>query len=264
MGRFIPNKNSWIGFTPDRPVDLAAPTDAEVAAAITLTSYVQSLNPQATGGTLPTPDLDTDFETSIPGTSQASFTGEFYQDDETNLAWETLPRRTVGYFLISRYGGTGTERRPIVGQAVEVWPVKVTTRQASQLTSNTVQTFTCTASIPEEPEEDAIVVDASNIPSIPRNVAAVALSATTAEIDWDVPTYVGAGLVSPFYKVYRDTTAGGAFSTLCTVSPSIVDGMTSATVTGLTTATTYYFKVVATNAAGDSAKSAVSGAITTP
>ena len=260
MSRVIPNEQTWIGFTTTRPANLDAPTDAEIDACIVLTPFIVSLNPSAQGNTVPTPNLDILFETSVPGTNQASFTGDFYRDDELDTAWDTLPRGTSGYFIVSRFGGAGTNQKPTVGDAVEVWPVKVVSRTPAALASNTVQTFTVTASVPEEPSEDALVAAGSGIPSAPSHVVATATAATTATVDFDAPAFVGAGLTAPEYKVYRDTTAGGTFSSLCT--GTIVG--TTFNVTGLTTATTYYFKVAAHNAAGDGPKSAVSNAITTP
>lgn len=261
MARIIPNEQTWIGFTTVRPADLAAPTDTEIAAATALTPFIVSLNPSSQGNTVPTPSLDILFETSVPGTVQASFTGDMYRDDETDTAWDLLPRGTSGYFFVSRFGGTGANQMPEAGQPVEVWPIKVVSRTMAAIASNTVQTFTLTGSVPEEPEENAVVAASTGIPSAPTgSVEATATAATTATVDFNAPVFVGAGLTSPYYKVYRDTTPGGAFATLCT---GTVTGTTMA-VTGLTTATTYYFKVKAVNAAGDSAFSAVSNSITTP
>ena len=158
MSKIIPNENSWIGFLPGTAiVDIDAPTAANIVAAVNLTPYLVSITASSTGNTVPTPSLDTLFETSVPGTTGAQFSADFYRDDEDDLAWETLPRGTKGYFLISRFGGTGTGRRPIATEELEVWPVVVTSRAAGALTSNTAQTFTVTCSVPEEPAEDAIV-----------------------------------------------------------------------------------------------------------
>jgi len=261
MARIIPNEQTWIGFTATRPGDLAAPTEAEIDGCTVLTPFIVSLNPSAQGNTVPTPNLDSLFETSVPGTTQASFTGDMYRDDETDTAWETLPRATSGYFIVSRFGGTGTNQKPMAGNSVEVWPVMIVSRTMAAIASNTVQTFTVTASVPEEPAEAAIVTGSAGVPSAPVGpIEATATAATTATIDFNPPVFVGAGLTAPYYKVYRDSSAGGAFSTLCT--GTIVG--TTANVTGLTTATTYFFKVKATNAAGDSGLSVVSNAITTP
>lgn len=158
MARIIPNQNTFIGFTTTRPVSLAAPTDLEVAASTNVTEYVVSLTANSQGNTVPTPSLDTLFETSVPGTSTASFTADFYRDDTDDTAWETLTRGLKGYFYISRFGGGGANAMPEAGDKVEVWPVTITSRSASALASNTAQTFTLTCAVPEEPAEDAVVV----------------------------------------------------------------------------------------------------------
>jgi hypothetical protein len=259
MSRIIPNEQSWIGFTSTRPADLAAPTVAEIAACTDITDFVISINAQTQGNTVPTPNIKRKFETNIPGTVQATFTADMYRDDDDDAAWDLFPRDTEGYILISRFGGTGTDNAPAVDQEVEVWPIAVTSRAASNLASNTAQTFTLTCSVPEEPEEEAIVAASSLVPGAPTNVVATATAATTATVDFDAPAYVGAGLASPFYKVYRSSTVDGV-QTLCTAT--IVG--TTAQVTGLTTANTYFFRVLAVNAAGDGPKSAPSASITTP
>ena len=157
MSKIIPNKNTWIGFTSVAPTSTANPTAAWVAAATRLTPLVISINASATGNTVPTPTLDTDFDQTIQGTVQGSFTADFYRDSDAtkDLAWTTLTRGTIGWFIISRFGTAGAT--PVAGAKVEIWPVRITTRQAGPLSSNTAMTFTCMAAIPEEPIENATV-----------------------------------------------------------------------------------------------------------
>lgn len=156
MARLIPNENTWIGFA-TAIADKEAPTASEVAAAKELTSYCISLNASSRGNTVPTPAFDSLFETSTAGTSAASFDADFYRDDEDDEAWETLPRGTRGYFLISRFGGTGTDNLPVASDDVEVWPVMVTSRTMANMSSNTVLTFSVSCAVNEEPAEDAAV-----------------------------------------------------------------------------------------------------------
>jgi hypothetical protein len=156
MSKIIPNEESWIGFSTSI-ASIAAPHVAELAAAVDLTDYIVSINAGTQGNTVPTPTLASLFETSIPGTAAAQFTASMYRDDEEDLAWLTLPRGTIGYFLISRFGGTGTDNAPVAGQTIEVWPVTVTSRAGDQMTSNTAQTFALTCAVPTEPNEDAVV-----------------------------------------------------------------------------------------------------------
>lgn len=157
MGRVIPNENSWIGFSETRPASLTAPTVAEINGATDLTCLISSINASAQGNTVPTPSLCSLFETTVPGTSQATFTADLYRDDLDDAGWELLARNEKGYFYISRFGGTGANHKPVSGQPVEVWPVHVTSRTAGPLASNTPQTFTVTCAVNEEPAEDATV-----------------------------------------------------------------------------------------------------------
>lgn len=158
MGRLIPNENTWVGFLP-AVSDISAPTAAEIAAGKNLTPYLISFNASTQGNTVPTPSIDTLFETSIAGTVQASLTADFYRDDsvgpDADLAWNTLPRKTKGYFVISRFGTDG--EAPASGDDCEVWPALVVSRTMANMSNNTVMTFTMTASIPEEPAENATV-----------------------------------------------------------------------------------------------------------
>lgn len=160
MARLIPNENTWVGFA-TTVASIAAPTAAEITAAVDLTHYVISINASAQGNSVPTPSFDTLFETSIPGTSQASFSADFYRDDASgatgDLAWVTLPRATNGFFILSRFGGSGTANQPAAADKVEVWPVAVVSRTMANMSNNTVMTFTVTCSVPVEPAESATV-----------------------------------------------------------------------------------------------------------
>jgi hypothetical protein len=93
------------------------------------------------------------FETSIIGTSTATFTANLYQDDDENAAWVLFPRKTEGIVFIARFGGKPTT----AGDSVEVWPIRVASRKASNLQNNTVQTFALTCAVPSEPNEDAVL-----------------------------------------------------------------------------------------------------------
>lgn len=158
MTRLIPNENTWVGFGAD-DTDPSTVAAADITGAVNLTSFLISLNASSRGNTVPTPSLDTLFETSISGTVQASFDADFYRDDTTDTAWTTLPRSTAGMFYIARYGGTGTGGEPQTGDEIEAWPVIVTSRTMSNMSSNTVMTFTVSCSIPVEPNE-AVTVSA--------------------------------------------------------------------------------------------------------
>lgn len=154
MSRVIANQEVWVGFA-TTVADISAPTSSEVSGATDVTSFLVSLDASSQGNQIPTPAFDTLFETSISGTSSATFTGEFYRDDATDTAWDTLPRGTDGFFIISRFGTAGAA--PASTDVVEVWPVRVTSRSAVALANNDVQRFQITCSVTQEPDEDATV-----------------------------------------------------------------------------------------------------------
>lgn len=156
MARIIPNENTWIGFA-TTVASISAPTAANVTAAVNLTGFVISLNASSRGNTVPTPSFDTLFETTAAGTSAATFDADFYRDDDADTAWDTLPRGTEGFFIISRFGGTGTANKPIATDVVEVWPVTTTSRTMANMSNNTVLTFTVNCAVNIEPDEDAVV-----------------------------------------------------------------------------------------------------------
>lgn len=158
MARIIPNENTWIGFAANGSIaNISAPTAAEINACTDLTPFVISLNASSRGNTVPTPSFDSLFETTTTGTSAATFDADFYRDDAADDAWELLARGTRGFFVISRFGGSGTDQKPIAGDTVEVWPVSVTSRTMANMSNNTVQTFTASCAVNIEPAEDAVV-----------------------------------------------------------------------------------------------------------
>lgn len=167
MARIIPNEETFVAFA-TAITNIQSPKKAEVAAAVNLTPYIISINASTRGNVVQTPSFDTRFETSIPGTVTATFEADLYRDDVDDDAWDTLPRGTKGYVIISRFGGLGGPtttpasplHSPTTGDKVEVWPVFVVARTATNLTSNTAQTFTLQCSVPEEPSEDSVVVAA--------------------------------------------------------------------------------------------------------
>lgn len=155
MAKIIPNEETAVRFVTTL-ASMTAPTAAQINAGVDLTPLTISVTATSTGNTVPTPTLDSLFETSVPGTSAAQFSADFYRDDAADTAWTTLPRGTKGYFVIQRFNAAAN-RTFSAGNAVEVWPVTITSRAAGPLTSNTAQTFTVTASVPVKPEEAAVV-----------------------------------------------------------------------------------------------------------
>lgn len=248
MARIIPNEQTWVGFISGFSglADYSAPTETEIATAVDVTPFLMSLNASTQGNVVPTPSFDTLFETSIIGTSQATFAADFYRDDVVDTAWETLPRGEVGYFIISRFGGSGVDQMPMAGDIVEVWPVNVVSRTATNMQNNTVQSFSIQCSVNVVPAEAATVSGgAGAVPSAPRNLIGVAGASGVLVLDWDAPLS-GDPILS--YDVYAGATLNGAYSK---VTEDIVKVGTTATLSNLTPGGSAFYRVSATNATGE-------------
>jgi fibronectin type 3 domain-containing protein len=89
-------------------------------------------------------------------------------------------------------------------------------------------------------------------PNAPEGVNASALSSSSIEISWNAV----AGASS--YRVYRSTTSAGTYAYVSDSSA------TSYTDSGLSANTAYYYKVSASNAAGEGEQSAVGYTLTLP
>lgn len=155
MARIIPNESTKVSFLTTIASGTLVPTVAEINAGVDLTKFVISINASTRGNVVQTPAFDSKFETSIPGTITSTFEADMYRDDVLDTAWLTLPRTTKGYFVVTRFGGTGTLGVPAIGTKVEVWPIVVVSRSATNLTSNTAQTFQIQCSVYAQPNEAA-------------------------------------------------------------------------------------------------------------
>ena len=116
-----------------------------------------SINASSQGNTVPTPSICSLFETSIPGTSAATFTGDFYRDDEDDECVGRVAPWHQGRVLHLALRWSWRLASPCLRRSVEVWPVIVTSRAAAALASNTAQTFTLTCAVIDVPAEDAVV-----------------------------------------------------------------------------------------------------------
>jgi hypothetical protein len=154
MAKLIPNQQVWVGWKTSiaNGGTTMVVTAADVSGATDLTSSLISINASAAGNTVPTPALDSLFETSVSGTVQAQFSMDLYRDDTSQTVFNALARGNSGYVMISRLDPTPTSGENTV---VEAWPVTVTARTPSALTSNTAQTFTVTCAVTAPPNEGA-------------------------------------------------------------------------------------------------------------
>jgi hypothetical protein len=85
-----------------------------------------------------------------------------------------------------------------------------------------------------------------NTPSPPSNLAPTAVSSSRIDLTWTDNSYGETG-----FKIERKTGSGGTYSQIATVAANA----TSYSDTGLSGATTYYYRVSSYNSAGDSSYS---------
>lgn len=152
MARITPD-----GYTKIHIVDtlssLTAPTLVQIAAGVEVTPFL-------TPAGLDTPEEGTDADSSsiasprdfsIPATIGGVITGEFYRDDAADTAWTAMARLDITNLVISRFGGTGTDNAIAVGNAVEVWPVRVSQRSNSRITRGEALRFVVNFALSADP-----------------------------------------------------------------------------------------------------------------
>lgn len=137
--------------------DPSAPTVAELAAGVDLSHYVpkDGFDPGIADNQIPTGAIDTTFDAEVQGSYGSKLKIDFMRDDNTDVAWETLPRNTIGYIV----------DRPVLhqsvpiaaGQLVNVKPVESGSRMPQKSATNTMQRFSVAFAVTDTPFEDAVV-----------------------------------------------------------------------------------------------------------
>lgn len=150
--------------------NIAAPTVAEISAAVRLTPYMLRdglTRPQA-GNTVDVADAESRFNKTEPGTYGGdAMELKLHRDSKgsDDDAWTTLVRDAIGYVIITDWGwaqnaGTGlgtTTGTPTIADRCEVWPVTVISREPMQTGDNVNNRFTARLSVRAEPNLDAVV-----------------------------------------------------------------------------------------------------------
>jgi len=127
-------------------------------------------------------------------------------------------------------------------------------KYAAKITINTTTTIKAIA-VKEGCNDSEILtaayIDPTSVPAVPTGVTATVASSTGITVNWSSVT----GATG--YKVYRSESSSGSYSHVGTPTSALyIDN-------GLTADTTYYYKVSATNSAGESSQSS-SASATTP
>jgi len=159
MARFHPSNKTKVVIAP-AVASLAAPSGPEitagtvltVAASTTLAGLVEMSGFETAPSDISVPDVGTSFDGMIPGRRAASAASmTFYDDDASSTIRTALAEGTVGYIIIMPYGQTA-------GRRCEVWPVRVSAVNDSQITSaNEAKKFVVSMSVTADPSKVAVV-----------------------------------------------------------------------------------------------------------
>lgn len=142
--------------------DPSAPELAEIEAGVDLSGFLRpggDWSPME-GSTVDAATVDSAFNSTARGTFggqpfQAVFTND--DDPDNDTAWNTLPRGTTGFFVVSFYEGTGTDGALAEGDVVNVYAIDVYTRKRNAYTRNELAVFTVDAAVTAEPNEDVLI-----------------------------------------------------------------------------------------------------------
>jgi hypothetical protein len=170
-----------------------------------------------------------------------NLTATAVNERRVNLAWADNSSAESGFRIERKTNAAAT------WTAIGTVAANVTAYADTQVVEDTTYTYRILAfnsggdSAPSN--EASVTTPDLTIPTAPSGLQATALSATQARLAWIDNSYNEAG-----FKVERKTGAGGAWAQVGTAAADA----TSWTDTGLAETTTYYFRVLAYDNAGDS------------
>jgi hypothetical protein len=160
----------------------------------------------------------------------------------------------TGYVVTPYLNGT-------TAQPAQTFNSTATTETVTGLTAGSAYTFKVAAINAEGTGSQSTASGSVTIPNVPSapNAPTVAKSGTTAiVVSWTAPANNGSAITS--YTINEYTKSGPTYTLVHTFTPSGTG--TTYTATGLTSTTTYYYTVSATNAVGSGAASGYSAGTT--
>jgi fibronectin type 3 domain-containing protein/regulation of enolase protein 1 (concanavalin A-like superfamily) len=182
-----------------------------------------------------------------PPPTPGGLTASAVSGTQVNLSWADVATET-GYKIERKTDSSG------VYAEIATVGAGVTTYNNTGLTPGTSYFYRVRATNTWGDSAYSTEVNAATptLPATPTGLAANVVSPTQIDLSWsDVATETG-------YKIERKTGAAGTYAQIATVGA----GVTTYSNTGLTALTTYYYRVRANNAAGDSPYSTEANATT--
>jgi fibronectin type 3 domain-containing protein len=179
--------------------------------------------------------------------SPTTVTAVSVSPSEIELHWTNVPNETGYRIEHSLDAATGWTTIAITGP-------DVTTYTDEGLSSGTTYFYRVFATNAggDSPALEVPSATTVNVPPSPTTVTAVPASSTQIELDWsDVPDETG-------YRVERSPDGSTGWATVATTGQDVTTYLDS----GLASGTTYYYRVFATSAGGDSSASGTASATT--
>jgi hypothetical protein len=164
MARFIPDGFLRLAFV-ETIADRTAPTLSEINAGTEASGFLRAMSTPLEGSIVDISDVLSRFNKTASGTyGGQEVTFEFYRDNvqANDTIWNLLQRGTATHAVICRRGGSGTDGAIDAGDHVDVWKIEVITRNPADYARNEPTGFTVSCAVPEEPDEDVVVVGAGS------------------------------------------------------------------------------------------------------
>ena len=129
------------------------PTRAELTGATKLTKEIAEFEGfNLENQEIDTPDLESTFNSKIPGDDSAADSSlTFYEDDTSSTLEEALAKGTTGFVVVLRKGDVPASK------SMDVWPVRVASKSSAITVDNEAAKWTARFSITDTPVLDAAV-----------------------------------------------------------------------------------------------------------
>ena len=184
-----------------------------------------------------------------PPTAPSSLTATAVSSSQINLSWTDNSSDEDGFKIYSSTDGVNFSFYVTLG-------ANVTTRSNTNLSASTTYYYRVLAYSAGGSSGYSNTASATtlSVPAAPSNLTATAVSSTRIDLAWTDNSNN-----ETEFRIYRSTN-GVSFSWVVTVGPNV----TTYSNTGRTPSTTYYYRVSAANASGNSAFSNTASATTPP
>ena len=228
--------------------DEASYMDTGLVASTTYYYHVQAYNSAGTSTAADTASATTTSTAdTVPPTPPTGLTTTAVSANQINLTWSGS----------TDSGGSGLAGYKVYRGGVQIATTTATTYSSSGLSAGTQYCYTVAAydaaGNTSASSSSACATTLASIPAAPSNLQASAVATNQINLSWTDNATTETG-----FKVERATSASGPWTQIGTTAA----GVSSYSSSGLTASTTYYYRVRATNSAGDSAYSAVASATT--